>query len=202
MAIVLGDVYQLNALGNMGGTACRNTYWYRLTSWDEVSQLAEDAITEFLAGILAEVVTFQMSTFNWSLVECFNWKDPLSDYSSAAIDVDGVVTAGTAIPLFATLTMRSPKAWPGSRYGYKRYSGISNGAVGFGGLVNPALYVTLGNLLGSDFEVAGGLLTPTLVIRAAIPPVGTGNPSVSRDLRGEWTAHLGSQNSRKGGVGE
>lgn len=202
----LGDVFYTRSVGSIFGQQCINTYWYQVTFFGDTEPRAEH-INNWVIDILDPYVrNLQCDLFTWEFTETMLYKDPAADYAIDDSPFAGAIV-GESEPPFVSASFRSQKGAPSQRYGFKRFSGVSVQNVFNQNPANPAIWDAIATQLGLPALVGTSVVSPALVKRQVdkvkvLPPLGGGvNPDVSRYLFGDWTYFVGSQNSRKVGVG-
>lgn len=199
MAIQNFDTYFARAVQRYLGQTVINTFWYVLGSGNggQVAASLIQSMRTFFWEPLAQVMSEE-----WALdsLEVMNWRVPDEDFAVNQADIVGI-DQDSMIPSFVAVAMRSPKGAPGQRYSYSRLTGFGESKID-GNLVVPDTNMASALAFrGTIQQETNGDLYPVQVSSENMPKLGAGNPSTNRNLDGIWTYQIGTQNSRKPGVG-
>lgn len=201
MTAQAGDVYFAIARGEYLGENWINRWWYA-QGGDEPDDQVSEVLVLAIRAAMGDLADALHEDWLCDYVEAYKWKDPASDYYNGGANFAGSISASQGCPSFLVISFRSSKGYPGQRYGYKRVSGIPELYLEGNDLATPNEYNNFATFLGSPISTTNGVLVPALIDTKTIPDINTGaNPSASRNLFGQWTYKLGTQNSRKRGAG-
>ena len=205
MAIQQNDIYQVRIQGEVFDQQCENVFWYAANIIGVEDQLAQGLGLSVQTNIIGNVIGIQSNVFEWTHIQVVNWRVPLEDQYEADLATVGLVNA-EAYPSYVSASFTSPDPGIGLRPASKRFAGISANHINRN---NPDFlldWVAVAIALGTSIGVGTAVLNPVLVRRQinkvnVFPPMGTGNPIAPRTVLGQWTFDIGTQNSRKKGVG-
>jgi len=183
------------------GQQCVNVFWYQVpASGMESNNAAElrDLFNNNIVPFINNIISANVDDYRLDVI---NWRDPQD--SSFLSDTDfGESSLGTMLPSFVTMTFRSQRTAPGKRYSYKRFAGItSTHIVGNTPVDNGSDLSNIADALAVTLEINQRVYAPVQVKTSTLPHMGTGQPTVSMGLGVSWDFFVGSQNSRKPGVG-
>jgi hypothetical protein len=169
-----------------------------LSAYPGSGNVAADLISGFDSVVLAAMVVMQSDNLDYTAIEAFNVAEPTDFAAVVTSQITNNVGLNTSpnMPAFLSVTYRYARQAVGTRYGYKRISGITDDSVS-GSSINPLYQATLssvGTALGSVLSpIVGVEFTPFIASRPITLGVNPGGyKTTSCSVNG-----LGTQNTRK-----
>lgn len=201
---IANDVYQIRMEQEYLGQQLVNNFWYQIGS-TPTDENASDLLNEFLGTVEAVLDDLMSDQWEWTSLQCVNWRDT-SDF---AINVTGDVGTDSAtgiLPSFVCLSYGFAPNQPGRRWAFHRFSGLTTQIIIGNGTADPAgRRSSVGTALGTNLEGADGLYVPVQIRTSTLPLMGAGQPFAIRGLTNggglNWSSKPGTQNTRKAGVG-
>lgn len=195
-----GDVFVVKLFGNYDADETLNVFHYVQEGPDigGVNTVAE-LINGFIGVIGSSLQAPLVDDAFFTRIEAFGYRAPAIYNDIRAIAWQGDIVPGSdneGAPSFLTLTFRSSRNGPGTRYGYKRFSGIPTDFINRNRITDTA-YLTLLSDLAGDLgnQLTAGGLTFTPFIVQGPKNLGT-NPLGYRATTWAFNG-IGTQNSRK-----
>lgn len=199
------DVYQVKPFISFLGQKMTNIYWYQLTSipGNAPAVVAQQLCEEWRDSVWQAHKQWTSQSLHMDGVQAVNWAD-LDSQNQIVIDEVGQ-NITDPLPTFVSVTYLSSPPKIGGQYGSKRFPGVCEENIDGNSIqqtltqfddLADALAATLVTASGDTFELV-------LPISAQIPKMGTANVPFSRYISGgAWSYSLGTQYSRKAGVGD
>jgi len=202
VAAVLGDLLQLIDNQMYLGQQILNVYYYRVTSVTGLSGTYLSDLNElWLPLVLDKVCNVQLTSLAHVSREWRNLSNNLDLFvDSEVITGDVPMTAGLETPSYVSLGFMLQRESLVTRNGYKRFAGLPDDAISGNTWTGSAGDIEdIEEALASD--LVGGLVTlaePVIVKRPIVPPV---EEYVYSSIGSAQFRGLGTQNTRKAGVG-
>jgi hypothetical protein len=196
------DIYQVKLSFDFLGELQLNVFWYQVPSSSVEAANAEDLLDEFDSIVVQPIREIVDDSVGAALIEATNWRDPTDHFTNTYPSGFGLLNGVILMPSFVCITFRSPKPTPGLRYAYKRIGAQTTSHVQGNTAVDASSHLSdVAGALAASLEGEDGLYAPVQVRTSTLPPLGSGQPNAIRSLYGTWTFAVGSQNTRKAGVG-
>lgn len=198
-----GDVYYVLSEGQILGETWQVTAWYEITTPGSALTVSDDLVDYWIDTIFTRHAPVASDEWSLDMVTAYLWRNPGGDYFSNTSSIVGAVSASPAAPPFISVKFRSPKPYPGKRYSFHGFPGVTQAEIGDGVLATTSNWDDIASYLGTSLTVEGSTIaTPCQIMQASKGSPGGGtNPDVNRLLNGTWTYKLGTNNSRKFGRG-
>lgn len=193
----IGDVYHLLLKGSLLGRPTINSFHYKQTAGAGSS--AAEVSGDFLASILASLVSVVNVAVVWTEVDVYNLMQP-ADFDELVMSTPYPGTrSGDCLPPFATWSFKYPRTILGLRAGRKGIAGVSEPDQ-VNGVATPTILAALegmaglfgANLTGGTETYEPGVWSTVLAGSPRVPPIFMWTPGVAYE-------RIGTQNSRKFG---
>lgn len=205
MAASLGDYLQFDVLSTYLGQNCHNVYYYKVNSLTGLGGNYLEVLSEWIRdNVIAHVLDLQAESVQYVSITAKNLTNVL-DFHVLPLTDNGNVpdSAATLLPSWVCMSFKLNRETLATRNGWKRYPGLQEGQVNGNSVSLTAGDVTqVEDALAADiFLGVVNVAQPVIVKRPLTVPLPATHISSgigSAQLR----AFLGSQGSRKPGVGE
>jgi len=201
--MAVGTVYRVVLTSTLFGQVCTNVFHYGQLAG--LTAGAPDLLGGFQTNVLdaiADMLSEEVDFTSLLVVSIGNPTDYAEDTSPTPGEGQRSADSTTTLPSNVCVTFRSNRFGPGSRYSYKRFSGIlepdvDGNNIDFASLTTAAAVATA---LGALISWGTGLYEPIQVRGGMV----LGYSPVPADVHGrvdDWEVKttIGSQNSRKPG---
>jgi hypothetical protein len=205
VAASLGDYLQFDVLSIYLGQNCHNVFYYKVNSITGLGGNYLEALCQWMeTNVLTPVAQIQADAVEYVSITAKNLTNVL-DFHVEPVGFNGVIAsvAASRLPSWVAASFKLNRETLATRNGWKRFTGMQDGQVIENTLdLDPGDVAAIEAALASDIVL--GLVNvaqPVIVKRPLVVPLPTTHVSSgigSAQLR----PFVGSQNSRKPGVGE
>jgi hypothetical protein len=161
-----------------------NVYYFQEAAGDPFGSTS-DLVAAYIDQVLPSICDLQVAGLNHYQIVCVNGMDNEGDNHIADIDVNGALAVAGAPPELA-VGFRRRTGGVGFRYSYKRYGGVSAGAVGANSWIGApyiASIAALRALLGQLVETEEAAYAPIQITGGFVLGV---EPTYRQSLLGAW----------------
>lgn len=191
-----GDVFQGKLFSDALGQTMLNVFYWEQVDASGAAPPAQELAEAFETDVLPEMADTLSTSMTFNRLEMLNVAVPTEFYINPFGGGVPGTQAGDMLPLTVCWSLRYPRAFPGTRDGWKRLSGIAEADIN-GTTPSPAALIRIlaaGEAMEADIA---GLTTTWKPVIVGKPIILGFNPPVRYDVSQVEFGGVGTQNSRK-----